>query len=261
MTAASPGGADGSVWRNARSANYPQLSLKQRLAVWSVHGFTMTGVIWACLATISLAHGRILQMWGWLAIALLVDALDGTFARRADVKNRVPWFDGSILDNIVDFITWTFLPAIFMYLHVDFGAKWIAMIMMILVCVSSTFCYCNTQVKAHDQYFVGFPAAWNIVAAYFWLLQTGPVINVLVTVLFAALTVSNLTFLHPLRVRALMVPNLIAVSIWFICLIWLMVGFPARPAAIWLAFWISGIWFIGVGVWRTFKGTARNQGR
>ena len=244
----------GSVFSNARSALYPQLTWRQRMSVWGVHAFTMTGVVWASLAIISLAHGEIVAMWGWLGLALVVDAIDGTLARRVQVSDRVPWFDGTTLDMIVDYITWTFIPAIFMYLHVPLGPKPLAMTMMILICVSSTFCYCNTGMKAPDQYFVGFPAAWNIVAAYLWILSTPAWFNVGVTVLFVALTASAITFVHPFRVRSFAAANIIAVAIWLFAIITLIITHPLHPLIVLIAWWGAGAWLAGVSAWRTVVG-------
>ena len=77
----------------------------------------MSGLVFACLAAVALVEGQIKLMWLWLGIAMIVDGVDGTCARKACVRQVIPWFDGSVLDNIIDYITWTFLPAVFMYLY------------------------------------------------------------------------------------------------------------------------------------------------
>ncbi|MDO5727003.1 MAG: phosphatidylcholine synthase [Bowdeniella nasicola] len=249
----------GSVYANARGGHYPHLTARQACAVWGVHLFTMTGVVWACLATISLVHANIKMMWLWLGIALVVDGIDGTLARRAKVRERVPWFDGAVLDNIVDYITWTFIPAVFMYKHLPLGPKWLAMSLMILIATTSTFTYCNTGEKSHDNYFVGFPAAWNVVAVYMWLLHSPAWVNILAILVLAALTMSSLTFLHPFRVRTLVIPNIIAVTVWLICLVTLIVIYPTAPLAVHVAWWLAGLWLVGVGIWRTVKGERTND--
>lgn len=253
------GGGAGSVYANARGGSYPKLTAKQFCAVWGVHLFTMTGVIWACLASISLMHGELKMMWLWLGIALVVDGIDGTLARKAKVRERVPWFDGAVLDNIVDYITWTFIPAVFMYRHIPLGPKWLAMTLMIIIAATSTFTYCNTGEKSHDNYFVGFPAAWNVVAIYMWLLHTPAWVNIIATIALAALTMSSLKFLHPFRVRVLLIPNIVAVTVWLVCLIWLVIVYPGDPIGVHVAWWIAGIWFIGVGIWRTLKGDTNHD--
>ncbi|GAB3623584.1 phosphatidylcholine/phosphatidylserine synthase [Mariniluteicoccus endophyticus] len=234
--------------------NTTQSTPAQIVRAWLVHAFTMTGVAWACLALVSLVRGDVLAMWGWLGVALVVDALDGTLARRAEVKRHVPWFDGTVLDIIVDYLTWTFIPALFLYLHVPFGPAPMGALMMVVVCATSMFCYCNTQMKSSDNYFVGFPAAWNIVAVYMWILQTGPVVNVVATVVLAVMTLVPMVYLHPFRVRRLMAVNIVAVIVWFACTVALVLMHPDRPV------WIQVLWWLGIGwcgllsLWRTIRG-------
>ncbi|AOZ72533.1 phosphatidylcholine synthase [Boudabousia tangfeifanii] len=229
-------------------------TLAQRVKAWSVHAFTMTGVMWAVFALLALFEGRTGWMWVWLGIALIVDAIDGTFARRCRVSEVVPWFDGVILDDIVDYLTWTFIPAIFMYLYIPLGPKPLAAIMTIVIVASSMFCYANKGMKAEDNYFVGFPAAWNIVAIYFIILGTGPVFNVIATLIIAALTLSRLTFVHPLRVRALMPVNIVAAICWLVSTTWLLVVVNDQPLWLQIIWWLSGIYFLVVGIIRTALG-------
>ena len=141
-----------------------------RLLAWGVHALTMSGLVFASLAMLSVIHNEIRWMWLWLALAMIVDGVDGTCARRARVKEVIPWFDGGVLDILIDYLTWTFIPALFMYLRLPLGPKPVAGALMILVLVSSTFCYANEGEKSTDNYFVGFPAAWNIVAVMMWVL-------------------------------------------------------------------------------------------
>ena len=82
---------------------------RARLLAWGVHALTMSGLIFASLAMLAVIHEEIRWMWLWLAIAMIIDGVDGTCARRARVKEVVPWFDGSVLDIIVDYLTWTFI--------------------------------------------------------------------------------------------------------------------------------------------------------
>lgn len=229
-------------------------SPRQVARAWLVHAFTMSGVVWACLALVALVHGDVLGMWGWLGVALVVDGLDGTFARRADVKRHVPWFDGTILDIIVDYLTWTFIPALFLYLHIPFGRGAGPAVMMVLVCATSMFCYCNTQMKSADNYFVGFPAAWNIVAVYLWILQTGPVFNWAATLVLAVLTLVPTVYIHPFRVRHLMPVNIAAVVVWFAATVALVFLHPVRPVWV-LALWgVSAGWCAAISLWRTLRG-------
>lgn len=240
-----------------------QFTRSDYLKAWAVHAFTASGVVWAGCAVLALIRHDYLQMWGWLAISLIVDGLDGTLARRYRVKEVVPWFDGSALDLIVDYLTWTFIPAIFMSQTLLFAPGTpgkgidlvVTQLLMVSVCASSMFCYCNKKAKSSDNYFVGFPAAWNIVILYLYLVALPWWFNLIIVVLFIVLTVSPLTFCHPFRVEKLRWLNILSVVIWLACIIWLTIYFPERNPFVWWAWWISGIYFIGNGVIRTFVGS------
>lgn len=228
---------------------------------WFTHLFTISGVIWACLAVISMIKGDFVAMWAWLGVALVVDGVDGTMARCADVKRFAPTFDGTVLDNIVDYLTWTFIPAVFIYLHVDMGPRPVAMAMLVLICASSLFCYCNTALKTSDWYFMGFPAAWNVVAVIMWLFATPPVANVVVTVILAVLTVSPLTFVHPFRVRTLRPWNIAAAAAWVVSTAVLIATHPAHPVLALIVWGASGAWLMGISAWRSAIEIGRRRRR
>lgn len=236
--------------RSRRAAQAPCAS--RVIAAWAVHAFTMSGLIWASLAAVALFEGQIQLMWLWLGIALIVDGVDGTLARKTCVKEVIPWFDGSVLDNVVDYLTWTFLPALFMYLYLPFGSRAVGMIAMIVATVSSVFCYANEGEKSADSYFVGFPAAWNVVAVTMYVMETPAYVNVAITVALAVLTLAPLHFTHPMRVRKLRVWNIIASVVW-IASVALLVALGTQPIWALVAFWASGAWFLLSGIARTWR--------
>ena len=148
----------------ASSESAAKPSLGRVIAAWAVHAFTISGLAWATLALFAMLDNNIPMMWLWFVIALIVDGVDGTLARKVGVRQVIPWFDGGVVDNLVDYLTWTFLPALFMAMYLPFGPKPLPVIMMVVIIVSSVFCYANDGEKSNDNYFVGFPAAWNCVA-------------------------------------------------------------------------------------------------
>lgn len=227
---------------------------RHRVALaWATHIFTLTGALWACLAVVALFENDIKLMWLWLGIALIVDGVDGTFARWAQVKTYAPGFDGTALDLIVDYLTWTFIPAVFIYLHVDFGGPRIGLAAMVLITVSSLFCYCNVALKTSDHYFMGFPAAWNVVAVIMWIFELSPVTNIIVTIALAILTVAPLTFVHPFRVERLRPVNIVAASAWVFATAGLVALYPVSPLWVTIVWWISGGWIMAISAWRTVK--------
>ncbi len=226
-------------------------TLKEKIIAWLIHAFTMTGVVWAVLALLALYEHNVKEMYFWLLIALLVDGVDGTMARHARVKEIITWFDGAALDLIVDYLTYVFVPALYMYLMLPFYSDAWAMFIMIIVCVSSMFCFCNTKMKSNDYYFVGFPAVWNIVALVFYITGSPAWFNIISTILLSILHLSTIKFLHPFRVKTLRMLNIFAVIIWVLASIVLVWVYP-QSSILGLIFWYaSGIWIVGVGFWRT----------
>ncbi|HMR49866.1 MAG TPA: phosphatidylcholine synthase [Arachnia sp.] len=236
-----------------------QLPRSRVLAAWAVHLFTMTGVVWASLAVVALFEGDIAAMWLWLGVALVVDGVDGTLARKADVKTYAPGFDGTVLDVMIDYLTWTFIPALFMYLYLPFGPQWVAVVMFVLVGASSVFCYCNVSLKTDDYYFMGFPAAWNVVAVVMWITGTGATTNVIITVLLAVLTVAPLTFVHPFRVARLMPVNVVAAFGWIAATAVLVARYPERDLVVEIAWWASGGWLMALSAVRTVQELAKRR--
>lgn len=221
---------------------------------WAVHFFTMSGLVWASLAMLALFHGSLKMMWLWLAVALIVDGVDGTLARRVRIKEAVPWFDGSVTDIIIDYLTWTFIPVAFMYLHLPLGPRPLAGVLAVVALVSSLFCYANEGEKSTDNYFVGFPAAWNVAAVMMWVLQSSATVNVLVTVVLAVLTLVPTHYPHPLRVvkrRSLLICLVLA---WLVGTIWMVAVYPAQPLGALALMAACGGWFLVIGVLRTLQG-------
>ena len=230
--------------------------LGRTVAAWAVHALTISGLVWATLALQALLNDDIALMWLWFVIALIVDGVDGTLARKVGVREVIPWFDGAVVDNLVDYLTWTFLPALFMSMALPFGPAPVPLLMMILIIVSSVFCYANDGEKSNDNYFVGFPAAWNIVAVMVWVLQTPAWINIAATILMTILTLVPTHYVHPVRVKRFRALNVTAVGVWIAATAWLLVVHPVRPQVATVLSVGSGLWLVGVGVLRSVQGEA-----
>lgn len=229
-------------------------SRKAVLCGWAVHALTMSGLVWASLALLALLHGSLKWMWLWLAVAMVVDGVDGTFARRARVKEVIPWFDGSVLDIIIDYLTWSFIPAVFMYLHLPLGPTPLPGVVMLVVMISSVFCYANAGEKSVDNYFVGFPAAWNIAAVMMWVLHTPAWANVLATVVLAVMTLVPTHYPHPARVVRRRSVLIASATAWLVGAVWLVVAHPSRPLPAMGLVIVFGAWFLALGMLRTWQG-------
>ncbi|MET0609966.1 MAG: CDP-alcohol phosphatidyltransferase family protein, partial [Pseudomonas caspiana] len=143
------------------------------LKAWGAHGFTATGVVIAFLATIALFDDQAKACLLWLGLALAVDGVDGSLARKFNVQSVLPGFDGSVLDLVIDYLTYVFIPALFIYSYIPLP-PYTLLLSTAIILVSSLFCFCNLEMKSKDNYFQGFPAAWNVVALCLYIIQPSP---------------------------------------------------------------------------------------
>lgn len=227
----------------------------QRASAWAVHAFTASGAVLGFLALFAAIDGNAAICLGWLGLALVVDGVDGTLARKASVGDVLPQVDGATLDLVIDYLTYVVVPAVFLYRFGLFpqgfglvGAAW--------VLLTSLYCFSRTDMKSGDAFFVGFPAIWNVVALHLWLLDWDPWINAAIALVLGILTFTDVKFLHPFRVRTLMPLNIAAAVLWLVGSLALVMARPERPG--WaLGAWVAGLaWYVAVSAWRTLRGRA-----
>jgi phosphatidylcholine synthase len=194
-----------------------------------VHLFTALGVVCALFATRAVLAGAWEEVFVWLGLALIVDGVDGTFARMVDIKVRLPRFSGEQLDLVVDYVTYVFVPALAMlqagYLQGAFGV-----LLASLILLSSLFHFADTNSKTADHCFIGFPAVWNIVAFYVFAFQMPSWVVATLVLACVVLTFVPMRWAHPLRTPLLWPATLTVMVLWGVaaCLtIWS--GFPASP--------------------------------
>ncbi|HEY5723125.1 MAG TPA: CDP-alcohol phosphatidyltransferase family protein [Allosphingosinicella sp.] len=167
---------------------------------WLVHLLTSTGAIWALLALAEILDRDWPMALLWLLVALAIDGVDGSLARWARVKTRAPRIDGEALDLIVDYLNYVFVPTVFMWragLIPPDLAPWLAAAIQ----VSSLYLFTRRDMKSPDNYFLGFPSLWNLVAFYLFVTGAGPSAGAIAVAALAALTFAPVHFVHPFRVR------------------------------------------------------------
>ncbi|MEM1365023.1 MAG: CDP-alcohol phosphatidyltransferase family protein [Pseudomonadota bacterium] len=230
------------------ATHYPK---RDRAAAWAVHAFTASGIVFGFLAMVSLLQGNKLATFLWLGVALFVDGIDGTLARRFRVKEVVPNFDGATLDNVIDYFTYVAVPALMIYWFELVPAGWETIAAATVLAVS-TYTFSNVNVKSDDFYFVGFPALWNVAVLYFFLLDTTQITNLVVIAVLSVLTFVPWKYVHPLRVRALRKTTLTVTCVWSAAILCLL--FEAPAYGLWYTLFIlASIYFAMVCIWRSFK--------
>ncbi|NBT32662.1 MAG: phosphatidylcholine synthase, partial [Rhodobacteraceae bacterium] len=129
----------------------------------AVHLLTATGAVFAMLALLAAVDEKWSLMFLWLVIAFFVDGIDGPLARRYDVKKNAPEFDGVLLDLIIDYLTYVFIPAYALFKHPDLLPGWTGWIVIIVITFASSMYFADTRMKTKDYSFSGFPGCWNMV--------------------------------------------------------------------------------------------------
>jgi phosphatidylcholine synthase len=236
----------------------------QKLRAHMVHLYTASGVAFAFLAAAEICAPQPDPRWVfvWLAVAGLIDATDGPLARRWQVKSRTPQVAGRTIDDIVDYLTYTFLPLLLVW-----RLQWLpppAGLWTVLAMVASLFGFANTGAKQEeDGFFLGFPSYWNIFAFYtgLWYTHYGPLFPAAVLVLLTVLTVLPVRFLYPnLAPWPWRWPLVVGAFVWLGLLLTLLPRFPALPP--WLV-WVSLVYpalYTGLSVYLDLMTRNRRHG-
>jgi phosphatidylcholine synthase len=218
-----------------------------------VHLFTALGAVCALLATYAVISGAWEAAFAWLGVALLIDGLDGTLARKAKVDLWLPRFSGERLDLVIDYLTYVFIPALALVQGGFLRGAW-GLALASLILLSSLFHFCDTESKADDHSFIGFPAIWNLVAFYafaFNLSGTAAAVLVLACVL---LTFVPLKWAHPMRTPLLRPITMLAAAVWgAAATAALLAGFPAP---LWAQIPLAIVAAYGIGL-TLYAGRAR----
>ena len=189
------------------------VSPQMRAAAFSVHIFTALGAGIALIALLEAVREHWAAMFGWLGAALIVDALDGPMARRLEVARVQPNWSGEVLDLVVDFVTYVFVPGY----AIAAGGLLLPVTAPILgvgVVVSGALYFADRRMKADDNHFRGFPALWNAAAFYLFLLQLPPALSSLAVAILIVLTFVPFNVLHPVRVVRLRSITLSLIAAW-----------------------------------------------
>src|SRR5437870_407039 len=185
----------------------------RRAAAFSVHVFTALGAGIALIALLEAMREHWAAMFGWLGAALVVDALDGPIARRLDVVRLQPDWSGEVLDLVVDFVTYVFVPAY----AITAGGLLLPVAAPLLgagIVVTGALYFADRRMKTADNHFRGFPALWNAAAFYLFLLQLPPALSSLLVFALIVLTFVPFKVIHPVRVARLRRVTLSLIAVW-----------------------------------------------
>src|SRR6202035_266670 len=195
------------------------VSPAKRAAAFAVHIFTALGGGIALLAMLEAVREHWVAMFWWLGVALVIDAVDGPIARRLDVARVQPNWSGDVLDLVVDFVTYVFVPA---YAIATSGLLLpvAAPVLGAGIAVSGALYFADRRMKSADNHFRGFPGLWNVAAFYLFLLHMSPALSSLGVIVLIAATFLPFNVIHPVRVVRLRWLTLSLIAVWAVLMVY-----------------------------------------
>ena len=197
---------------------------------WLAHLFTATGVVLAFLAATSVIDHDYRTAFFWLGLQIVVDSVDGVLARAARVSEKLPWFDGAKLDDIIDYLTYVFVPALLVWRALLVPEDW-TLIVAGAMLLSSAYGFNRTDAKTADHFFTGFPSYWNLVVFYLMIAGWPKAVNAAILLALAALVFVPIRYIYPSRTPVLRWQTNLFGIIWGALLVAMLWQFPlvSRP--------------------------------
>ena len=235
-----------------------------RLAGGLVHLYTALGTVIGLLIVLAAIEGETTAaLWLFFA-ALFIDGTDGMLARRFRVKETIPWFDGALLDNIVDYLTYVFAPVVLLWTtgHLPDGP--LGWVVAGLPLLASSYQFCRVDAKlagtGDDHFFLGFPSYWNVVAFYAIVLDVTPTVVAVAVVVFSVLVFVPVRYLYPSRMTTLRTTTLLLSVVWAVTYVVLLIQFPDPHPAVVAVSLAYIAYYIGLSVYLTLRARSAQRG-
>ena len=207
---------------------------------WGVHLFTATGAVWGFLGLLAIFEHNWRMMIIYMIVAMLVDGFDGMLARWADVKKYAKGLDGALLDNILDYLNYVVVPALFL-VEADILPESLRLLAACSILLTSVYQFTQSDAKTDDHHFKGFPSYWNVVALYMLLMNLPQWVNFAFLMLFNVMVFIPIKYIYPSRNSYLRTITLVLTYLYAAIGIWGLILYPNQPG------WIVWASFIYVG--------------
>ena len=215
------------------------------VAAWLVHLYTASGFVLAFLAAQAAVDHDFRSAFLYLFAQVVVDATDGLLARAARVSERLPWFSGSKLDDLVDYLTYVFVPALIVWRALLVVDPWTNLVPAAML-LSSGYGFSNANAKTSDHFFTGFPSYWNIVVLYLLLLELSPDVNAAIPLGFAVMVFVPIRYIYPSRTTVLPRTTNLLAAVWAATMIVILWQYPAVSSRLVLASLAYPVYYFGL---------------
>ena len=187
---------------------------------WVAHLYTALGAVLALASTIAVFEARFRDVFLLLSAAIFIDATDGWLARLLRVKERIPGYDGARLDDIVDYLTYVFVPVLLIVYAGLLPVGWgLAIGSVVLLASAYGFGQAEAKVSTTDYFFTGFPSYWNIVAFYLYVWRLPATVTAVLLTLLAILVFVPIRYVYPSRTKTLRIPTLALGVLWAVAML------------------------------------------
>jgi phosphatidylcholine synthase len=228
-----------------------------RVAAAAVHVYTACGSVLALLIVLAAFSGEpVRALWLGL-IAMIVDGTDGMLARRLRVKERLPWFDGARLDDIVDYLTYAFAPMLLLWSGHYLPSGPLGTALAIVPLLASCYQFCRTDAKTDDHFFLGFPSYWNVLAFYAVVLHVNPSVLGGLLLMLSVLVFVPIRYLYPSRTPVLHGANLLLTTGWLACWALILRQMPHPSPALLVMSLAYVLYYVSLSLYLTVRARGR----
>jgi phosphatidylcholine synthase len=234
------------------------------LVAWAVHAFTASAACFGILTLVQIYKHNYVQALWLMAITVVIDAVDGTLARLVRVKSVLPNVDGTLLDNIVDYLNYVITPCFFLYVKPDMLPADSALFWIVAVIITSSYQFCQIDAKTPDHFFKGFPCYWNIAVFYMFIFDTASYTNAVILTTLCILIFVPIKYVYPSRLDYLTKYRLLKIVMHTFSLIYglssalVLWNYP-KVDYVWLFVSISYVvMYVALSMYRTYSPMPHN---
>ena len=220
----------------------------RRILAWLVHFYTALGAVIAFIAILYIEELRFREAFFLMALAVVVDASDGTLARAARVKELLPAFDGDRLEDIIDYFNFVIVPCLLLFranLLPPQDAVWLVAFPL----VASAYGFCQKEAKTADHYFLGFPSYWNIVALYLYVLGAPLWVNAFLLLILSILVFVPIRYIYPSRSPYLRALTNSLGALWGVAIVTMIYLLPERPLPLVYMSLFFPLYYVSLSFW------------
>jgi phosphatidylcholine synthase len=226
--------------------------LRRKVFAYGVHGFTATGAVWGFLGLLAVFAQDWQRLFVLQMIAMFVDGVDGHLARWADTKKYAASVDGALMDNIIDYLTYVVVPALFFYISDVLPPGW-GLLGACAILLASAYQFSQTSAKTEDHFFTGFPSYWNIVMFYMLVWGLNPWANLAVLLVLVILVFVPIKYVYPTRTSGFFWLTNALILLMTLAGVYGFYVYPdVPPWVVWVSFGVA-VYYVAISLWMQWK--------